>query len=56
MIKKRKLKIELPHAIAIPLFWAHIWQKPWFKRTHAPQNSLKHCSQYPRNGSNPNVH
>ena len=48
------LKIELPYDPAIPLLG--IWRKPYCKKIHAPQCSLKYYLQYPRHGSNLNVH
>ena len=36
--------------------WAYIQRKTWSKKIHAPQCSRQQCLQWPRCGSNINVH
>ena len=51
----KKLKIELLYDLAIP-FPGIYPEKAIFEKIHAPQCSLQHYLQQPRNGSNLNVH
>ena len=51
----RNLKVELAYDREIHS-WAYSQRKTWPQMIHAPKHSLEHCLQYPRYGSNLNVH